>query len=205
VAGDIFGSKIAPVTVAGFVLERNEFPTTVRDEVNVSIEQSWARTFAMGRWFLRDATVPALEDAVLISPNADTRTQGGSVFFNRILSRRFGAFVDDQYLRETTLLYAREDNVARAGLSFVHERGVFAKLSAGYFSQRFVDAVVPLPNSGHLLVDADVNYEFAKKRGLLTFRVANLLDRGFTSVLEGLSVTRLFPDRRASVTLRWRF
>ena len=82
---------------------------------------------------------------------------------------------------------------------------MFAKLSAGYFSQRFVDAVVPLPKSGHLLVDADVNYEFAKKRGLLTFRVTNLFDRGFTSVLEGLSVTRLFPDRRASATLRWRF
>jgi tetratricopeptide (TPR) repeat protein len=205
VAGDIFGSKIAPVTVAGFVLERNEFPTTVRDEVNVSIEQSWSRAFAMGRWFLRDARVPALDDPILISPNADTRTQGGSVFYNRILSRRFGAFVDDQYQRETTLLYVREDNVARAGISFVHERGLFAKLSAGYFSQRFVDAVVPLPKSGHLLVDADVNYEFAKKRGLLTFRVTNLFDRGFTSVLEGLSVTRLFPDRRASATLRWRF
>ena len=142
VAGDIFGSKIAPVTVAGFVLERNEFPTTMRDEVNVSIEKSWARAFAMGRWFLRDARVPALEDDFLISPNADTRTQGGSVFYNRILSRHFGAFVDDQYLREKTLLYVREDNVARAGISFVHERGVFAKLSAGYFSQRFVDAVV---------------------------------------------------------------
>jgi tetratricopeptide (TPR) repeat protein len=205
VAGDIFGSKIAPVTVAGFVLERNEFPTTVRDEVNVSIEQSWSRAFAMGRWFLRDARVPALEDDFSISPNADTRTQGGSVFFNRILSRRFGAFVDDQYLRETTRLYVREDNVARAGISFVHERGVFAKLSAGYYSQRFVDAVVALPKSGHLLVDADVNFEFAKKRGLLTFRVTNLFDRGFTSVLEGLSITRLFPDRRASATLRWRF
>jgi tetratricopeptide (TPR) repeat protein len=206
VAGDIFGSKIAPVTVAGFVLERNEFPTTVRDEVNVSIEQSWSRAFAMGRWFLRDARVPALEDDFLISPNADTRTHGGSVFYNRILSRRFGAFVDDQYLRETTRLYVREDNVARAGISFVHERGVFAKLSAGYYSQRFVDAVVAaLPKSGHLLVDADVNVEFAKKRGLLTFRVTNLFDRGFTSVLEGLSVTRLFPDRRASATLRWRF
>ena len=161
VTGDTFGSKIAPVTVAGFVLERNELPTTIRDEVNVSIEHSWSRAFAMGRWFLRDARVPALEGEFLISPIADTRTQGGSVFYNRILSRHFGAFVDDQYLREKTLLYIREDNVARAGFSFVHERGVFAKLSAGYFSQRFVDAVVPLPKSGHLLVDADVNYEFA--------------------------------------------
>jgi tetratricopeptide (TPR) repeat protein len=205
VAGDIFGSKIAPVTVAGFVLERNELPTTIRDEVNVSIEQSWARAFAMGRWFLRDARVPALENDFLISPTADTRTQGGSIFFNRILSRRFGVFGDDQYQRETTLLYVREDNVARAGISFVHERGVFAKLSAGYYSQRFVDAVVELPKSGHLLVDADVNVEFARKRGLFTIRVTNLFDRGFTSVLEGLSVTRLFPDRRASATLRWRF
>jgi hypothetical protein len=205
VAGDIFGSKIAPVTVAGFVMERNEFPTTVRDEVDVSIEQSWSRAFAMGRWFLRDARVPALDDSILISPNADTRTQGGSIFYNRILSRHFGAFVDDQYLRETTVLYAREDNVARAGISFVHERGLFAKLSAGYFSQRFVDAVVPLPKSGHMLVDADLNYEFARKRGLFTLRVTNLFDRSFTSVLEGLSVTRLFPDRRMSATLRWRF
>jgi hypothetical protein len=205
VAGDIFGSKIAPVTVAGFVLERNEFPTTIRDEVNVSIEQAWSRAFVMGRWFLRDARVPTLENEGFISPNADTRTQGGSIFYNRILSRRFGAFVDDQYQREKTLLYIQEDNVARAGISFVHERGVFAKLSAGYYSQRFVDAVVPLPKAGFLLVDADINYEFARKRGLLTFRLTNLFDRNFTSVLEGLSVQRLFPDRRASATLRWRF
>lgn len=205
VAGDFLGSKISPVTVAGFVIERNEFPTTIRDEVNVSLERSWSRTFAMGRWFMRDARVPALEDPILTSPNADTRTQGGSAFFNRILSRRFGAFFDNQYSREKTIWYVREDNVARAGLSFVHERNIFAKISAGYFSQRFVDAVIELPKSGHLLVDADVNYEFGKKRGLFTFRVTNLFDRGFSSVLEGLSVTRLFPDRRASATVRWRF
>jgi tetratricopeptide (TPR) repeat protein len=206
VAPDLFGSKIAPATVTGFVLERNEFPTTTRDEGNLSIEHGCARAFVAGRLFLRHTATPVLRIEGLPSPEADVRTRGASAFFNLILARRWTLFADEQFVRSLTSVYTRNDSVARLGVSFLHERGLIMRLAGSYFTQRFVSTPVEgLPRQAYPLLDLDASYEFAGKRGLAHVRVANLLDREFTSALDHLTVGALRPDRRAYASLRWRF
>jgi tetratricopeptide (TPR) repeat protein len=206
VAPDFLGAKIAPATVSGFVLERNEFPTTRRDEGNVAIEQGWGRGFVAGRVFLRHAETPLLVMEGLPSPEADVRARGASAFLNLILARRWTLFADDQFVRTTTSVYTRDDHVARVGLSFLHERGVIVRLAGSYFTQRFVESAVEgLPRQSYPLFDLEATHEILGKRGLITVRVANLFDRAFTSALDHVTVGAPRPDRRAYASLRWRF
>jgi outer membrane cobalamin receptor len=109
-------------------------------------------------------------------------------------------------VRSLTSVYTRNDSVARLGVSFLHERGLIMRLAGSYFTQRFVSTPVEgLPRQAYPLLDLDASYEFAGKRGLAHVRVANLLDREFTSALDHLTVGALRPDRRAYASLRWRF
>jgi tetratricopeptide (TPR) repeat protein len=204
---DIGGARISPTSVAGFVVERNEFPTAIRKEGGLSLEHDWTRVFLGGRGFLRDTRVPALlEDGASFVPEADAESRGGQVYVNWLVARRWTVFTDDTYLRTKTPAYVRDDNQARAGVSFVHEAGLVARLALGYFTQRFGNTTVTgLPESSFALVDSEVTYEFAGKRGLATLVVTNMFDRDFRYVIEQVSVEQPQPVRRLLATLRWRF
>jgi hypothetical protein len=89
------------------------------------------------------------------------------------------------------------------GINVIHERGGFARLTTSHVSQRFDRArVASLPKSSFPLADLELSYEFAGKRGLLTLASQNLFDERFLSVIEGLSVIPIRPERRTQV--RWR-
>ena len=165
---DISGARISPTSVAGFVMERNEFPTAIRKEGGLSVEHAWPRVFLGGRAFLRDTRVPSLlADGASFVPEADAEGRGGHAYANWLVARRWTLFADDIYLRTKTSAYVRDDNQARAGFSFVHEAGLVARVAVGYFAQRFADATVTgLPESSFALVDSEITYEFARKRGL---------------------------------------
>lgn len=202
---NFIGDKISPTTVAGFVIERNEFPTTKRGEVNLALERGWTRAFASVRTFRRDAQVPLLMSDQTFVPEADTRALGTSTYFNWIAGRRVSLFADDQFVRIETPAFIRTDNLVRVGVNLVHERGVLGRLSGSYITQRFGRThVTDLPRSSFVVVDLDLVYEFAGKRGRLSLVVANLFDRRFATVIEGLSLDRLRPDQRALLTFRWR-
>jgi hypothetical protein len=204
---DIAGARISPTSVAGFVVERNEFPTAIRKEAGASLEHAWPRVFLGGRAFVRDAYVFSLLDGgTSFIPEADAESRGGTAYANWLVARRFTLFADDTFLRMKTAAYVRDDNQLRGGFSFVHEAGLVARVSVGYFTQSFSDTVVTgLPESSFALVNSEITYEFAGKRGLVTLVVNNLLDRDFQYVVEGVAVEQPQPVRRLMATLRWRF
>ena len=203
---NFFGSTIAPPTVSGFVIARNEFPTARRDEVNVSVEHAARRMFVAVRAFRRATTVPfLLTDGFSFIPEADAKTRGTSVYVNWIVAPRVTVFADDQYASLGAKAFDRGDNLLRGGINLIHPRGIFVRVTASHLTQRFSNtAITDLPRSAFALMDADVSYEFAGKRGLAQLVLTNAFDRRFDAVVEGLSINRFLPERRAVASLRWR-
>jgi tetratricopeptide (TPR) repeat protein len=202
---NVFGDKIAPPAVAGFAAERNELPAAERDEYNVSLETSRSRAFVAVRAFVRDTEVPYLLRRGGFLPDADARSVGTSAYLNLIVTPRVSLFADDQLVRFAGVAFDRYDNLLRAGVNVIHERGLFVRMSVSQVTQRFTDTTVTdLPRSTFAVADLNVAYEFAAKRGRLNFRVTNAFDEAFGVVLEGLSVDGLLPRRRALLTMRWR-
>jgi len=215
---DFLSSSLAPPTVASFVLERNELPTSKRDEAGVAVQSAWRRTFVEVRAFARKSVAPAFQVTkndpnpvfaeyadFLTPPDADFKAQGISAFFNQILTRRFGIFADEQFVRRDAALVNRNDNLIRVGASFTHPAGITARIATRLFSQRFLDTPVQgLPEDTFVLSDAELNYEFARKHGLLTWSVTNLGNNGFRTIIEDLAVESPLPYRTMTLSLRWR-
>lgn len=215
---DFLSASIAPPTVAGFVLDRNELPTSKRDEAAVALQREWRRTFVEARTFVRHSEAKAfivnaadLDPAIaqfadyLTSPDADYTARGFSSFFNQIVTRRLALFADEQYVTRSARLADRHDNQLRVGLNYIHQRGVYARIATRFLKQTFSNAALPgLPESSFSLTDASVQYEFARKRGLLTWTATNLFDRHFTAIIENLAVESPLPHRTMVLSLRWR-
>lgn len=212
--GDFISSSIAPPTVAGFVFDRNELPTSQRDEAGVDVQNAWSRSFLEVRAFRRRTVAPAFQRLpagfeqyvkLLTPPDADFDARGVSAFFNQILGNQFSVFADEQFAHRSAFLFDRDDNQFKVGVNYVHPRGMFARVSTRFLHQRFFNTpVVGLPESSFALTDAEFKYEFAAKRGLIKCTITNLFDRAFLAVIEGLSVESPLPHRTAVVTLRWR-
>jgi hypothetical protein len=203
---NFIGDYIGPPTVSGFVVSRNEFPTARRKEINVAVEHSRNRGFVSARAFYRDTEVPLLlEQDVNFVPEADASGTGVAVDVNLILTRRVTMFADNQFVRFAATQFDRHDNVARAGINLIDPRGVFIRLTGSFVTQRFGNtAITDLPRSTFGLLDLDVSYEFAGKRGLANLRMTNAFDRRFSTVLESITIDPFVPDRRAYASLRWR-
>lgn len=203
---DLFGSRISPSTVAGFVLDRNELFNADRREAGVSLETEHARTFASIRAFYRRTELPLLAITPVSATDRTSRASGASAYFDWILSRRWSLFADDQFVRTGTDVLVHRDNEVRAGVNFIHERGFFARVATSWIAQHFFDTDIPeLSDSGYSLTDLSFNYEFARKRARATLEVTNLFDRSFTSFVEGLSVGLPSPERRAIGRFSYRF
>jgi tetratricopeptide (TPR) repeat protein len=215
---DFLSSSIAPSTVAGFVLERNELPTSMRDEAAVGVQQAWRRSFLETRVFFRRtkalAFVVSPQDPnpiyaqyadVLTPPDANFRARGVSLFYNQIVTRRFAVFADEQYVTRDAPVVDRHDNQVRVGLNYIHPRGIFARVATSFTHQTFTNTqVVGLPNGSFAVTDASLQYEFARKHGLLSWTATNLFNREFRTVIEDLTVTSPLPYRAMVLSLRWR-
>jgi tetratricopeptide (TPR) repeat protein len=197
------GDYIAPPTVSGFVVSRNELPTARRDEYNLALEHSASRTFVGVRGFYRETAVAA--GGFSLAPEADASGKGVAALVNWIAAPRLSVFGDNQFIQTSAAAFDRYDNLARLGLNFIHPRGFSFRVTGSHISQRFTDTrITDLPRSNFVLVDLEAGYEFAGKRGLATVRVQNALDRRFSSVIENVSIDPFLPDRRGLLTLRWR-
>ena len=204
---NFLSANIAPPTVAGFVQMRNEFPTAVRKEFDVSVEHSGRRAFVGARTFYRDTTVPFLVQLGQVSfiPEADASAAGGLVFLNWIAARRVSVFGDNQLVRFRADAFDRYDNVARAGINLIHPRGLLVRLTESFVIQRFTRTAVPnLPRSSFALTDLEVTYDFAGKRGLASLTLTNAFDQEFVAAIEGLSIDVFAPSRRLIASMRWR-
>ncbi|MCA1560844.1 MAG: FecR domain-containing protein [Acidobacteria bacterium] len=173
---------------------------------NVSVEHSGGRAFVGVHGFLRDTTVPFLLAAgTTFIPEADARGTGASIDVNWIATERLTVFVDNELIRLGATAFARYDNLARVGVNAIHPRGLFVRITGSHVSQRFTEtSITGLPESNFVVADLEVNYEFAGKRGLAGLQLTNVFDREFAAVIEGISVDRIAPYRRAIASLRWR-
>ena len=215
---DFLSASIAPPTVAGFVLERNELPTTQREEAGVAIQHAWRRSFVEVRGFARRSTAAAFKVSpddpdpvraayadLLTPPDADFTARGVSLFYNQIVTTRIALFADEQYITRDAALVDRHDNQLRLGVNYIHPAGLYARVSTRLLNQAFSDtAVVGLPGGSFTLTDASLQYEFAQKRGLVTWTVTNLFNRRFRTVIEDLTVEAPLPYSVMAVSLRWR-
>jgi tetratricopeptide (TPR) repeat protein len=197
---------IAPPTVTGFVVSRNELPTARRDEYNLALEHSGSRAFVGVRGFYRETTVPfLLATGFTAIPESDATGAGAAAYVNWIAGRRLSVFGDNQFIQTRAAAFDRFDNLLRLGVNLIHPRGFFARVTGSHITQRFTDTpVTDLPRSSFVLVDVEATYEFAAKRGLVTFRLKNAFDRQFSSVFENVSIDPFLPDRRGVLTFRWR-
>jgi hypothetical protein len=204
---NFIGDYIAPPTVAGFVISRNEFPTALRREADLAVEHSGRRAFLGVRGFYRETEVPfLLDDEFNLVPEADATSAGGSVFVNWIATRRISVFADDQLIQLSASAYDRHDNLARVGVNVIHPSSLAFRVTVSHVLQRFGDTRIPdLPRSSFALVDVNAGYEFAAKRGLVTFRMTNAFDRRFSTVTDNISIDPFIPERRAVLSFRWRF
>ena len=215
---DFLSASIAPPTVAGFVLERNELPTSKRDEAGIAVQNAWSRSFVEVRGFMRRSIAPAFKvppddpDPLraefadfLTPPDADFKARGVSLFYNQILTRRLALFADEQYVTRDATLVDRHDNQARLGINYIHPTGIHARVATRVLNQAFSNTqVVGLPDGSFTLTDASLDYEFARKRGLLTWSVTNLFNRQFRTVIEDLTVEAPRPYAAMTLVLRWR-
>jgi tetratricopeptide (TPR) repeat protein len=204
---NLLGSSIAPPTVSGFVVARNEFPTARRREHSVSFERSGGRTFVALRAFARDSEVPYLLESLGGSfiPEADAGGEGLGVYVNWIAHDRLTIFGENQLIRFDATSFDRWDNLVRLGINLIHPRGLFVRVAGSHVTQRFADTLVPgLPRSGFYLTDIRLGYEFAGKRGFASFELNNAFNQAFDAVVEGLSIDAFLPRRRALASLRWR-
>src|SRR5262249_54461902 len=161
--GDFISSKISPPTVAGFVLERNELPTTVRDEGGVAVQNTWSRSFLEVRGILRRSRTPAFQifspdlapfAQLLTPPDADFKARGFSMFFNQIVTREISVFADEQFATRKAFLFERDDNQVRVGANYIHPIGLSARISTRFLSQHFRNnQVVGLQDSDFALTD----------------------------------------------------
>lgn len=204
---NFIGDYIAPPTVAGFVVSRNEFPTALRREAGVGVEHSGRRAFVGVRGFHRRTEVPfLLDDAINLVPEADATSAGGSVFVNWIATRRISVFADNQLIRLGAAAFDRYDNLLRGGVNVIHPSSLSFRVTLSHVRQRFTDTLIAeLPPSAFALVDVNAGYEFSAKRGLINFRITNAFDRRFSTVTDNISIDPFLPERRAIVSFRWRF
>jgi hypothetical protein len=143
--------------------------------------------------------------AVLTPPDADFRAHGVSVFFNQIVSRKVAVFADEQYVTRDATLLDRHDNQVRLGVNYIHPRGIFARVTTSFMHQSFSNTpIVGLSNGSFSVTDASVQYEFARKHGLLSWTATNLFNQQFQTVIEDLTVTSPLPYRAMVLSLRWR-
>ena len=215
---DFLSASIAPPTVAGFVLERNELPTSHRDEVGVALQSAWKRSFIETRVFVRRTAAPAFQVSpqdpdpiraqyadLLTPPDADFTARGINIFFNQIVTRQVALFADEQFITRDAALVDRHDSQVRLGVNYIHPIGLYAKVATRFLRQTFSNTtVVGLPQGSFALTDASVQYEFARKRGLLTGTATNLFNRQFRAVIEELAVESPLPYRTVVLSLRWR-
>src|SRR5262249_27690467 len=97
-------------------------------------------------------------------------------------------------------------NLARVGINMIHPSSLALRVTVSHVLQRFTNSPISdLPRSSFALVDVSAGYEFAAKRGLVTFGMTNAFDRQFETVTENISVDSFIPQRRAVLSFRWRF
>ncbi len=202
---DIFGARISPSTVSGFVLDRSELYDADRREAGLQFELSRKRGYVSVSGFARRTDIPPL--VINPIPEGDDRIEeyGGDLAFNRILSQRFSLFAGAVAARTRRAFFDYTDARLWTGLSFIHERNIFARVTVSYGLQRFDESKpTQLEDVDFGVVDIGLGYQFAQRRGFLSFDIGNLFNSRFLLYVPR-NTLELVPGRRLSASLSFTF
>jgi tetratricopeptide (TPR) repeat protein len=215
------GAGISPTTVAGFLLDRDELPTTDRMELGVSLEHSARRTFLQVQGFYREVKVPLLKTGFTLGADRELKASGGIFYLNHILTKHWSLFADYRFVRTKTVPaqrageraeappFFREENRIRVGLNFAHQSGFLVRLTNSYATLRHLHSISEKFNdSSYNLTGLGFNYRFADKRGLAFLAITNLFSwrisyNDGSYFIDFLNQPR--TERHATLGLGWSF
>ena len=197
----MFGSKISPTTVEGFLLERNEPEYTKRTEVNFSLETAGRRLFQATHLFYRHNVYPP---AGIITYD-EAEHLGLNNYFNLIVTQFLCLFAENQLVLITTVPFWELNNQFRAGLTLTFPFGLTLRLTDTVILQTYHQSIITeLTDSFFNLLDLEASFVFPGKLGSLNVTVTNVLDQKFSTFIEGLSLNPILPYRRVLATLSLR-
>jgi hypothetical protein len=195
------GTSIAPTSVAGFVIERNEVPYAKRREANLSISRSGSSQFHSLRLARRETTAPA---EGLGPVKSDARQLDYD--FNYLIGRHVGLALGNALIEDRTSRYTSLDDAARASATLISGSGLSTRVTTTYIIQRFSKTnILELADTEYNIADLEVGYEPRSKRFKATVLGTNILDRNFSAFLQGLTLQQPRTSRRVGGTLQIRF
>jgi tetratricopeptide (TPR) repeat protein/quercetin dioxygenase-like cupin family protein len=199
----MFGSKISPTTVEGFLLERNEPEYTKRTELNLSFETEGKRLFQMSHLFYRHHEYPP--GSGITYPFKESHHIGLNNYFNLILTKFLCFSAENQFIVISTTPFTELDNQFRSGLTLTFPFGMTVRLTDTLILQTYPQSIFSeLTDSFFNLLDLQVRFTLPGKRGVLLLEATNLLDQKFETFIEGLTINPILPYRRILFTFSLR-
>ncbi len=198
-------SRLDPTDVAGIQVMRNNQPGAVMSEGHAVWEREWSSGFFSAGLFYTEKTYDyGNTDAsgATIIQTARGRLKGGEVKINQILWEGLGLNLaySFQCVRDEGLAYAdREDQLAGAGLRYVHSTGISAGLTQGW--RRIHLSSRDRDDENIWITDARLGYEFPRKKAAVALEIRNIFNHRFDWVTDYFSSWGRWPSREVLMTL----
>ena len=198
----LFGDKISPTTVEGFLLERNEPEQVLRTEFGLSWEKLWKRLFLSTGFFYRHNEYPP--GGIIAYDHSEHF--GLNSYLNWIITRFFCLSLENQALLISTVPFNEIDNSFKAGAALTFPFGLTFYLTDTVLFQHYLRASAKeLTGSLFNLLDAKIQYIFPGKKGSVNIIATNILNQAFEYFIDALSLSPLHPYRRVEVNLSIQF
>jgi tetratricopeptide (TPR) repeat protein len=197
----LFGSKISPTTVEGFLLERNETEYTKRSEIDLAFETSGSRLFQMTHLFYRNNVYPPKG----LITYEESEHMGLNNYLNLIVTRFLCLFVENQFLFISTIPFTEISDQFKTGITYTTPFGLMLRITDSVIMQTYQQSIISeLTDSFFNLLDLEVKFDFPGKKGGVDLLITNLLDQKFSTFIEGLSLNPILPYRRIFLTFSLR-
>ena len=198
-------SRLDPTDVAGIPAMRNNQSGAVMSEGHAVWEREWPSGFFSAGFFYTEknydyGTIDT--GGGTIRQTAYGRFKGGEARVNQILREGLGLNLAYSYrtVRDETLTSAdREDQLASAGLRYVHHTGISAGLTQGW--RRIHLSAQNRDDENIWITDARLGYEFPRKKAAVTLEMRNIFNHRFNWVTDYFSSWGRWPSREVVLTL----
>lgn len=201
-------SKIDPMDIAGVTVLRNTQEGSIAKELDIVWEHEWKTGFIstdffnLKKEFFHKDIIKKIETSI----TDNGRLDGVEVSLNQLLWRGYGLATGYRYLDvddKSLPTSDRQEHLGTVGIKHLNKNGV----SAGVFeTYRFLDLKFPgRPNEGMWITDAQLGYEFPRKRGAITLNALNIFNNRFNWVTDQFIFSGRDPAREISVKLSLNF
>jgi tetratricopeptide (TPR) repeat protein len=192
----LFGQTVRPMSLAGFLLDRNEENYTFRTEAHIALDDSFKRFYLSNHFYYRESDYPPFALILLQSAQA----YGVKSDLNWVLDRSFCLAVSNQGELTTTQPFTVLSDEVTPSLVFTHQSGLTVRLSNALIIQRYLSSNIPeLADSLVDLLDLDVRFDFPRKHGYVELQATNILNQGFTLFTEAMDLPDIYPYLRVGL------